>query len=227
MSGLLNAAVFASGSGTNFQALLDREGQGALWRTRLLIVDRPETGAAQRAEKAGIPVRHIAVKDRDPHELGAETVDALQDARADVILLAGYTRMVPSAVCSAFPKRMVNVHPALLPAFGGKGMWGSAVHRAVLAAGVRVTGVTVHFVSDRYDEGGILAQWPVPVLPGDDVPTLAARVLAVEHQLYPLAVQELCRALASGKQPAPLAPPPAGFGSSSLAAISNGAFQST
>ena len=144
-----------------------------------------------------------------------------------MILLAGYTRMIPPAVCAAFPKRMVNVHPALLPAFGGKGMWGSAVHKAVLAAGVRVTGVTVHFVSDRYDEGAILAQWPVPVLPGDDVPTLAARVLAVEHKLYPLAVQELCRALAAGGQPAPLAPPPAGFGSSSLESITNGAFQST
>ena len=90
---------------------------------------------------------------------------------------------------AAFPRRILNVHPALLPAFGGKGMWGSAVHEAVLKSGARVTGVTVHFVDERYDGGTILAQWPVPVRPGDDAGTLAKRVLRVEHLLYPLAAQ--------------------------------------
>jgi folate-dependent phosphoribosylglycinamide formyltransferase PurN len=99
------------------------------------------------------------------------------------------------------------VHPALLPDFGGKGMWGHAVHEAVLRAGVSRTGVTVHFVDERYDEGDVLAQWPVPVLPGDDANALAARVLQVEHLLYPLAAQRLCRALAAGEEPAPLPPP--------------------
>jgi phosphoribosylglycinamide formyltransferase 1 len=203
----VNAAVFASGSGSNFQALLDREGKGARWKTTLLIVDRPEAGAVARAERAGVPVRCIPVSRRPPDEVGAETLGALREAGVGVIFLAGYLRLVPSAVVAAFPRRIINMHPALLPAFGGKGMWGAAVHEAVLKSGARVTGATVHFVDERYDEGSILAQWPVPVRPGDDVPSLAARVLAVEHLLYPLAAQHLCAALAAGVEPAPFAPP--------------------
>ena len=205
---MLNAAVFASGGGSNFQALLDREGKGgALWRTRLLVVDRLGIGAIERAERAGIPVRHISVSGRDAKELGEETLAALRAAGVEVIFLAGYLRLVPAAVTAAFPRRILNVHPALLPDFGGKGMWGRAVHEAVIRSGVDRSGVTVHFVDDRYDEGGILAQWPVAVLPGDDARSLAARVLEVEHLLYPLAAQQLCRALAAGEEPVPLPPP--------------------
>lgn len=203
----MNAAVFASGSGSNFQALLDREGKGSLWTTRLLIVDRADAGAIARAERAGVPVRHVAVSGRPPEEVGQETLAALHGAGVDVIFLAGYLRLVPSAVVRAFPRRILNMHPALLPAFGGKGMWGKAVHEAVLKSGTRVTGATVHFVDEHYDEGSILAQWPVPVRPGDDAAALAARVLQVEHVLYPLAAQHLCRALAAGVDPAPFAPP--------------------
>jgi formyltetrahydrofolate-dependent phosphoribosylglycinamide formyltransferase len=206
----VNAAVFASGGGTNLQALLDREGKGALWTTRLLVVDREGIGAIERAQRAGVPVCHLPVAKRDPAELGAATMAALRAAHVEVIFLAGYLRLLPPAVTSAFDGRILNVHPALLPDFGGKGMWGRAVHEAVLRAGVARTGVTVHFVGERYDEGEILAQWPVPVLPGDDPPTLAARVLEVEHLLYPLAAQRLCRALAAGRDAAPLAPPDAG-----------------
>jgi formyltetrahydrofolate-dependent phosphoribosylglycinamide formyltransferase len=203
----VNAAVFASGGGSNFQALLDREGQGALWRTRLLVVDRDGIGAITRAERAGVPVCHMPVSGRDKQELGEATLAVLRAAEVDVVFLAGYLRLVPAAVTAAFRRRILNVHPALLPDFGGKGMWGRAVHEAVLRAGVARTGVTVHFVDERYDEGDVLAQWPVPVLPGDDPDTLAARVLEVEHLLYPLAAQHLCRALAAGEEPAPLPPP--------------------
>lgn len=229
----MNAAVFASGSGSNFQALLDREGRGALWRTRLLVVDREEAGASARAEKGGIPVRHVPVTGRAPGELAEETLAALLEARVEVIFLAGYLRLIPTSVVAAFPRRILNVHPALLPAFGGNGMWGSAVHEAVLESGARVTGVTVHFVDERYDEGTILAQWPVPVRPGDDAGTLAARVLRVEHMLYPLAAQRLCRALAAGVEPAPLAPPHEAFSlvdridESLLTQMIQGAFRST
>ena len=223
----VNAAVFASGSGTNFQALLDREGRGALWRTRLLVVDREGAGAAERARRAGIEVRHIAVRGRDPAELGAETMAALSAAGVELIFLAGYLRLLPGAVCGAFPHRILNVHPALLPMFGGKGMWGIAVHEAVLRAGMRVTGATVHLVDEHYDEGAILAQWPVPVLPGDDAAALAARVLEVEHLLYPLTAQHLCRALAAGERPEPLRPPVQSFDTSTLRQLVQGAFQST
>jgi formyltetrahydrofolate-dependent phosphoribosylglycinamide formyltransferase len=225
-SRLLGAAVFASGSGSNFQALLDREGPdgkgGALWRTRLLVVDREGIGAIERAKRAGVPVCLMPVSGRDPEELGAATLSVLRAAEIEVIFLAGYLRLLPSAVTSAFPRRIINVHPALLPDFGGRGMWGRAVHEAVLRAGVRRTGVTVHFVNERYDEGAILAQWPVPVLPGDDANTLAARVLEVEHRLYPLAAQRLCRALAAGQEPAPLPAPDEG---DSLVELVQEAFQ--
>ena len=97
-------------------------------------------------------------------------------------------RLVPEVVVNAYRGRMVNVHPALLPAFGGRGMYGSRVHAAVIAAGARVSGATVHFVDERYDHGAIIAQWPVPVLSADTPQALAARVLRVEHALYPPAV---------------------------------------
>ena len=230
----VNAAVFASGGGTNFQALLDREGPdgrgGACWRTRLLVVDREGIGAIARAQRAGVPVCHMPVSKRDPVELGEATLAALRAAQVDVIFLAGYLRLLPAAVTSSFRRRILNVHPALLPDFGGKGMWGRAVHEAVLRAGVDRTGVTVHFVEERYDEGEILAQWPVAVLPGDDPETLAARVLEVEHLLYPLAAQELCRALAEGREPTPLPAPdgayrPDGTVSPFLRELVRGAFE--
>lgn len=225
---MLNAAVFASGSGTNFQALLDREGQGALWRTRLMIVDREGAGALDRARRAGVATRHVPVSGRDAAEVGVETLAALRAADVHVIFLAGYLRLLPSAVCGAFAHRILNVHPALLPAFGGKGMWGMKVHEAVLRSGARVSGATVHLVEERYDEGAILAQWPVPVHPGDDASALAARVLRVEHRLYPLAAQHVCRALAVGAPPAPFAPPQNldAFDASALERLVDGAFRS-
>ena len=185
-----------------------------------------------RAGKGGIPVCHVSVTGRSASEVGEETLAALQEASIDVIFLAGYLRLIPAAVVTAFPRRILNVHPALLPAFGGKGMWGSAVHEAVLESGARVTGVTVHFVDEHYDEGTILAQWPVPVRPGDDVRSLSRRVLRVEHLLYPLAAQHLCRALAEGGEPSPLAFPDEAFSmvdsldGSLLAHINQGAFRS-
>ncbi|HEX6910477.1 MAG TPA: formyltransferase family protein, partial [Longimicrobium sp.] len=119
--------------------------------------------------------------------------DALQAHRIDLVVLAGWLQLVPSEVVARYHGRMVNVHPALLPAFGGHGMYGMRVHRAVVASGVRVSGATVHLVDERYDEGAIVAQWPVPVLPGDTPERLAARVLAVEHRILPLAVEALAR----------------------------------
>jgi folate-dependent phosphoribosylglycinamide formyltransferase PurN len=146
------------------------------------------------------------VAGRDQTQGGRETLQALQEAGVQVIFLAGYLRLIPATVIHAFSGRILNVHPALLPESGGRGMYGRRVHEAVLAAGVSLSGPTVHFVDERYDEGQILAQWPVAVLPGDTPETLAARVLAVEHRLYPLAAAHLCRALAAGEKPTPLAP---------------------
>jgi formyltetrahydrofolate-dependent phosphoribosylglycinamide formyltransferase len=200
-------AVFASGGGSNFQSILDRQGPTCPFEVRLLISDRPGIGAIERAEKAGVTAQVIPVKGRTQDEVGAETLDVLQSGGIQVVLLAGYLRLIPSAVVQAFPRRILNIHPALLPAFGGKGMWGHHVHEAVLASGASFSGPTIHYVDEEYDTGSILAQWPVPVL-GDDTPdSLAARVLKAEHVLYPLAAEHLCRAVAEGRQPGRFSPP--------------------
>lgn len=210
----LRAAVFASGSGSNFQALLDAEGadgEGAPWKTVLLVSDREGTGAADRATGAGVDVRIVAVAGRAGDAVEAETLEVLEAAGIQVVFLAGYLRLVPAGVVARYPRRILNIHPALLPAFGGKGMWGRHVHQAVLDAGVRITGPTVHFADDVYDRGDIVAQWPVPVLAGDTPESLAARVLEVEHRLYPRAARHVCRALQRGQEPGPLSAPDAAF----------------
>jgi len=208
----LRAAVLASGSGTNFQAMLSCESRGASWSTALLVSDRESAGALDRAKDAGVPTRVIPVGGRDAEEVADEVLEALQDTGIDVVFLAGYLRLVPGPVVRRYERRILNIHPALLPSFGGKGMYGRHVHEAVLAAGVRLTGPTVHFVDERYDEGSIVAQWPVPVLTADTADAIQRRVLAAEHLLYPLAADHVCRRIASGREPAPLPLPGDHFG---------------
>jgi phosphoribosylglycinamide formyltransferase-1 len=175
-------AVLASGSGSNLQAIhedLIARGAAASAELALVVSDRSAAGALTRARAWGVPAVHLPKGHPD-------TLDALlHEYRITHVALAGYLRLVPLAVVRRFYGRMLNVHPALLPAFGGPGMYGTRVHAAVLAAGVRVSGPTVHVVSERYDEGAIIAQWPVPVRNDDTPETLGARVLAAEHKLYP------------------------------------------
>lgn len=189
-------AVFASGSGTNLQALIDHFQESDAAEVALVVSDRPECGALERARAAGVPTHHIPVQTRPIAAVTADTIDALEAARVDLVALAGYLRLVPADVVRRFHYRILNVHPALLPGFGGKGMYGLKVHDAVLKAGSRITGPTVHLVDERYDEGRIVAQWPVPVLDDDTPETLSQRVLRVEHVLYPAAVEWLARVLA-------------------------------
>jgi phosphoribosylglycinamide formyltransferase 1 len=198
----LAAAVLASGGGTNFQALLEHaHAPGTPWRVALLITDRPDAGVLGRADRAGVPSRVIQVTGREGDAAAEEMLEAFQDSGVRMLLLAGYLRLVPAPVVRSYRDRILNVHPALLPAFGGKGMYGHRVHDAVLAAGVLVTGVTVHLVDEEYDRGRILAQWPVPVLPGDDAALLAARVQAAEHRLYPRVADHVVRAVQEGREP--------------------------
>ena len=182
-------AVLASGGGSNLQAIVDH--LAALGEARhgdvvLVASNRPDAGALARAGRAGI----ANVVLRSPHapdglELGA----ALAAHRAQLVVLAGYMRLVPPDVTVAYRGRMLNVHPALLPDFGGAGMYGPRVHRAVLQTGATFSGPSVHFVDEVYDHGAVIAQWPVPVLAHDDEHTLAARVLRAEHLLFPRVVQ--------------------------------------
>ena len=181
-------AVLASGGGSNLQAIIDLLGSlGESRRGDVVLVasNRPDAGALDRARRAGI----AGVVLRSPHAPdGADLADVLDAHRVALVALAGYMRLVPREVTAAYHGRMLNVHPALLPDFGGPGMYGARVHRAVLAAGAALSGPSVHFVDEVYDHGAVIAQWPVPVLPQDDDHALAARVLRAEHLLYPRVV---------------------------------------
>jgi formyltetrahydrofolate-dependent phosphoribosylglycinamide formyltransferase len=181
-------AVLASGGGTNLQAILDHLdelGERRCGDVVVVAVDRVEAGALERARARHIDAQLLATQRRPE---GMELATLLEQYGVELIALAGYLRRIPDDVVRRYAGKILNVHPALLPAFGGAGMYGSRVHDAVLAAGVTVTGATVHFVDEEYDRGPIIAQWPVPVLSGDDRATLAARVLRVEHVLYPRVV---------------------------------------
>ena len=195
---MVRVAVFASGTGTNLQALIDRLNRRASGSARVALVvsDRVDAGALGRARAAGIDAEVVAVIGRAEREVARDTLAVLAGQGIDLIALAGYLRLVPAEVIERYRGRIINIHPALLPAFGGKGMYGIRVHRAVLEAGCFVTGVTVHHVDERYDEGRPIVQWPVPVRRGDTPETLAARVLDVEHALYPMAVEWLARGMA-------------------------------
>lgn len=187
--------VLASGGGSNLQALIDHFASLGDARAGDIVVvasDRPDAGALERARRAAIATELIASR-RAPQ--GRELQALLSDYRVDLLVLAGYLQLVPAEVTRRFAGRILNVHPALLPDFGGAGMYGARVHRAVLAAGAPASGPTVHFVDDVYDHGAVIARWPVPVRAGDDEHTLAARVLRAEHLLYPRVVQ----AVAAGK----------------------------
>jgi phosphoribosylglycinamide formyltransferase-1 len=187
----IRLAVFASGGGTNFQAILDAVESGALPLTvALCLSNTPGAGALARAETHGVPTAVL-----DPRAFAAEApyveavMQVLGEHAVNFIALAGYLRKIPAAVVAAFRGRMLNIHPALLPAFGGQGLYGRRVHEAVLAYGARWSGATVHLVDEAYDTGPIVLQEPVPVLPGDTPETLGARVLRVEHRLYPQALR--------------------------------------
>ena len=178
-------AVLASGGGSNLLALLDR--LDALGERRAGDVVVVGSNSARSGALARAAARGVAADAVDAADGGA--IPALL-ARHDVelVVLAGYLRLVPPAVVRALRGRILNVHPSLLPAFGGPGMYGARVHQAVLDAGARVSGATVHFVDEAYDRGPIAAQWPVPVFEEDSAHTLAARVLRVEHALLPRVV---------------------------------------
>jgi len=179
-------AVLVSGGGTNLQALLDALDDSRVARVARVVASGAGVGAFERARRAGVPTV-VLTDPEDP----AEVVTAAGDAR--LVVLAGYLKRIPPAAVAQLRWRVINIHPALLPAFGGPGMYGRRVHEAVLASGVALTGATVHYVDEEYDRGPIIAQWPVPVRPDDTSDTLAARVLAVEHRLLPQVVVELAR----------------------------------
>lgn len=193
-------AVLVSGGGTNLQALIDfeRSGEGASYRIALVISDRPGVYALERAKAAGIPSLII---DRKALGWEGELLEALKRHGIELIALAGFLSILGERVIRAYPDRIVNVHPSLIPAFCGKGYYGLKVHQAAIDRGVKLTGATVHLVNEEPDGGPILAQKVVPVLPGDTPEALQRRVMReAEWILLPQAVERLAQGLLEEKR---------------------------
>jgi phosphoribosylglycinamide formyltransferase-1 len=187
----LRVAVLASGGGSNLNALIRAAQRGDLSaRIVLVISNNRDAGALNIAREAGIAARHIssAVYSEDS-KLEQAFFSAFEEFAVNFIVLAGYMKMIRPAIIRAFENKILNIHPALLPSFGGKGMFGRHVHQAVLDYGCKVSGVTVHLVNEQYDSGAPVLQRCVPVLQDDTPETLAARVLTEEHKVYAEALQ--------------------------------------
>lgn len=182
-------AVCASGGGTNLQALLDHLGASGPATIVVVLSDRADARALDRARHAGVAAE-VFTRPSD----AAEWLERLSRWEVDLVVLAGYLKLVPAPVVAAYAGRIINIHPALLPRFGGRGMYGRRVHEAVLASGDPESGATVHLVDEQYDHGAVLAQGRVPVEPGDTPETLASRVLEQEHRLLPAVVLAAARA---------------------------------
>jgi len=195
----LRVAIFASGAGTTAQAVIDACSGGRLDGEVVLVVsNNADAPVLDCAAAAGIARRHLSRRTHpDPRALDRAQVAAVREARATHVLLAGYMRKLGPAMLAAYEGRIYNTHPALLPAYGGRGMYGDAVHAAVIADGVGLTGATVHRVTAEYDAGPIVRAVEVPVLPGDDVAALGERVRDAERELVVSVLGELAR----GAQP--------------------------
>ena len=191
--GELPIGVLASHGGTNLQALMDACADGSLdARISVVISNNSRSRAMERTRRSRIPVAHLSsVTHPDPSRLDKAIANTLTSHGVELVALAGYMRKLGPETLRRYRNRILNVHPALLPKFGGRGMYGERVHSAVLAAGEHVSGVSVHLVDEEYDRGPVIAQTEVPVMLDDTPDTLAARVLEQEHILYPRTIQRI------------------------------------
>ena len=188
---MLHIAVFGSGKGSNFGAILEALKVGKITGAtiRLVLSNNSRAGILDIARVNDIPAVHVSERQfSDYGEFARGLLRILAEHGVNFIVLAGYMKKVPGEIVAAFRGRILNIHPALLPKFGGEGMYGMRVHEAVIAAGEKESGATVHRVEEEYDRGPIVAQRRVPVYPGDTPESLAARVLRIEHELYPEAI---------------------------------------
>ena len=196
---MVKTAVLVSGGGTNLQAILDAQAAGRLPHAEisLVVASRPDAYALVRAEKAGVPCAVLRKSKEKPIEqYGRELLELLHSHGIELVVLAGFLTILPENVIQAYPKRILNIHPSLIPSFCGAGFYGLKVHEAALAKGVKVTGATVHFVNEIPDGGEIIAQKAVEVLPGDTPEVLQKRVMEqAEWILLPQAVEDVARSL--------------------------------
>lgn len=188
----LEIAVFASGRGSNFKAILDAIENGSIPGARIVVVisNNSQSGALQTAQAHGIPAVHLSRRLFESDEsLDTAILRTLERYGANFIVLAGYMKKIDPQIIRRYRNRIVNVHPALLPEFGGSGMYGIRVHEAVIASGRRISGATVHIVDEEYDRGPIVLQKQVEISPGETAESLAEKVLEIEHEIYPLAIR--------------------------------------
>jgi phosphoribosylglycinamide formyltransferase-1 len=192
-AGNTRIGVVASGEGTTLQAVLDACGSGQLdAEVAIVISNNNGSGALAKAQTGRVKGVHLSsITHADPDQLDAAILGALREARVDLVLLAGYVKKIGPKTLAAYPGRILNTHPSLLPAYGGKGMYGRRVYESVLAVGEEYTGVTVHQVDGEYDHGAVVAQTRVPILKGDDVESLSARVREVERKFLVETLQAL------------------------------------
>jgi len=195
MSEPAKIAVFISGGGTNLQSLINAAESGKVsGRIVLVISSREDAYGLERARKAGIDTFVYIVKKYSSKDAAhKDLLEMLEQYDVEYIALAGYLKLLPAPLVKRYKSRITNIHPALLPKYGGTGMYGHRVHEAVLASGDKESGATVHLVDEIYDHGRILLQGKVPVKPDDTPDTLAARVLEVEHRIYPEALENLIK----------------------------------
>jgi len=187
----LKLLVLASGGGTNLQAVIDSIEQGKLnAEIKTVVSNNSKAFCLERARTHNIKAIHLSHKMfATAEEFDERLLSILKENEIDMIILAGYMKMLSPTIVRTYKNRILNIHPALLPSFGGEGMYGIHVHEAVINSGVRITGVTVHLVDEAYDHGIIIAQESMPVLDNDTPENLQQRVLEIEHKLYPQAIQ--------------------------------------
>lgn len=184
-------AIFASGRGSNAEAILQFQAQ-ANYEVALIVVSRPQALVANLARAKGLP---LVVLEKEHFQHESVLLESLNEYGIELICLAGFLWKIPDYLIKAFPERIINIHPSLLPKYGGKGMYGNKVHEAVVASGEKESGITIHLVNEEYDKGKILFQAKVPVYEKDTAADLASRVLALEHQHFPTVIQALCNSL--------------------------------
>jgi phosphoribosylglycinamide formyltransferase-1 len=195
----MNIAIFASGAGTNAQKIIDHFRNSSLAKVALIVCNKKKAGVLQIAQKENIPSLII---EKEKFVSGDAYLDDLFENKIDFIVLAGFLWKIPGPLLQAYPKRIVNIHPALLPKFGGHGMYGSHVHEAVLAGEEHESGITIHFVDENYDNGDIILQMKCPVLENDTPESLANRIHLLEHAYYPVVIESLLTELtASSYEP--------------------------
>ena len=191
----MNICVFASGSGSNFRALLEAKKEGYISSDiNLLITNNSHCGAVDIAKEFGVNFVHISRKvfpDLNDSDFAKLFIDSLERYNTDLIVLAGYMKMIEPAVIRKFRNKIINIHPALLPSFGGKGMFGMNVHKAVISSGAKVSGITVHSVDEIYDHGRILFQSKLDVDESDDEFSLQKKILALEHRYYKEVIKQI------------------------------------